>query len=326
MNEQQATNNEQQTTSNDPSSPKAPAAKQRTVLLAGGSGLIGSRLAALLRERHYDVRILTRSPRQPGEFRWDPINAAIDEAALEGIDAVVNLAGAGIADKRWTPRRKQLIVESRVQAARVLADAFARTGHKPQAYISASAIGYYGNSGEKLMREADAPAEASFLVDCCRQWEQAADLVAAQGIRTVKFRIGVVLALEGGALPEVLKPLRFGLGAYFGDGQAWWSWVHRDDVCNMVLWALETQAVEGVYNAVAPAPVRGKAMVQAIAKAMRQPAVFLPAPSFALRVFLGKMSAVVLNSNRVSAEKAEAEGFKFQYPELGQALAAVFGK
>ena len=307
--------NEQQTTNN----------KQR-ILLAGGSGLIGTRLATLLRERNYEVRLLTRSPRKAGEFKWDPMKGEIDDAALEGVDAIINLAGAGIADKRWTPNRKSLIIESRVQAAQVLADAIARTGHKPKSYISASAIGYYGNSGEKVMSEPDGPVDQSFMVDCCQQWEQAADVVSAHGIRTVKLRIGVVLAKEGGALAEIVKPLRFGLGAYFGDGQAWWSWIHRDDVCRMMIWAIETHNVAGVYNAVAPTPVRGEAMVHTVAKAMQQPAIFLPAPSFALRLFLGKMSAVVLNSNRISAAKIEQTGFKFQYPTLEPALTAIFDK
>lgn len=315
MNEQQAADNEQQATNN-----------KRLVLLAGGTGLIGTRLARLLQEKQYRVRVLTRSPRKHGEFKWDPIHGEIDDAALADVDAVINLAGAGIADKRWTPKRKQLIIDSRVQAAKVLAEAISRTGHKPHVYISASAIGIYGNSGEKLMSEPDAPVDDNFLVESCQLWENAADAVAALGIRTVKLRIGIVLAQEGGALAEVLKPLRFGLGAYFGDGQAWWSWIHRDDVCNVMIWAVETPAVEGVYNAVAPTPTRGKAMVHAIAKAMRQPAVFLPVPSFALRVALGKMSTVVLNSNRISAEKILAAGFKFQYPELEQALEAVFDK
>ncbi len=305
--------NEQQTTNN-----------KKLVLLAGGTGLIGTRLAHLLQEQQYSVRLLTRSPRKPGEFKWDPIQGEIDAAALEGVDAVINLAGAGIADKRWTPRRKQLIIDSRVQAARVLAEAISRSGHRPHVYISAAAIGIYGDSGEKLMTETDAPVNDNFLVESCQLWEQAADAVASLGIRTVKLRIGVVLAREGGALAEIIKPLRFGLGAYFGDGQAWWSWIHRDDVCNMMVWAIKTPAAEGVYNAVAPTPVRGKAMVRAIAKAMRQPAIFLPAPSFALRMVLGKMSAVVLNSNRISAQKIEAAGFKFQYPALEHALTAVF--
>lgn len=296
------------------------------VLLAGGTGLIGTRLADLLRERRYQVRLLTRSPRNPGEFKWDPMRGEIDDAALDGVDVIINLAGAGIADKRWTPARKRLIVESRVLAAQVLATAISRSGHQPKTYISASAIGYYGNSGEKEMKESDAPVDDNFLADCCRQWEQAADLVASLNIRTVKFRIGVVLAKEGGALAEILKPLRFGLGAYFGDGQAWWSWIHRDDVCNMMFWAMENPDVRGVFNAVAPKPVRGKDMVRAISRAMRQPAVFLPAPGFALRILLGKMSAVVLNSNRISAQKIEKAGFTFQYPALLLALAAVFGK
>lgn len=297
---------------------------QKTVLLAGGSGLIGTRLAEILREKQYNVRLLTRTPRQAGEFKWQPAAGQIDDAALQGVDFVINLAGAGIADKRWSPARKIEIVESRVQAAKVLADAFVRLGHKPQAYISASAIGYYGDSGERLMSESDIPVEESFMVSCCRQWEAAADSVAAQGIRSVVLRIGVVMAKDGGALKEIYKPLRFGLGTYFGDGQAWWSWIHRDDLCHMMIWAIENPAADGVYNAVAPNPVRGKALVQEAAKAMHQPAVFVPAPALALRLVLGEMSAVILNSNHIASAKIEQTGFKFQYPYLPEAMVEIF--
>ena len=298
----------------------------KVILLAGGSGLIGARLAAMLRMRQYNVRLLTRSPRREGDFKWDPMHGELDESALQGVDYVVNLAGAGIADKRWTPNRKREIIESSVQAAKMLVDAFGRSSQNPKAYISASAIGYYGNAGERIMNESDAPVEDGFMVDCCQKWEQAADGIAALGIRTVKLRIGVVLAKEGGALAEIIKPLHFGLGAYFGDGKAWWSWIHRDDVCSMMIWAIENPEIAGVYNAVAPMPVRGKEMLQATAAAMQQPAIFLPVPSIALRVVLGKMSAVVLNSNRISAEKIVQAGFQFQYPDLKGALATVFSK
>lgn len=296
----------------------------KTILLAGGTGLIGSRLAEILHEQGYNVRVFSRSPKGEGQFAWNPAAASLDDTALQGVDIVVNLAGAGIADKRWTADRKRELVDSRVQSARTLRDAFIRTGFRPKAYLSASAIGYYGNSGERVMTETDAPVDSNFLVECSQKWEQAADEVAAVGIRTVKFRIGIVLAKEGGALPEIVKPLRFGIGTYFADGQAWWSWVHLDDVCRMFVWAIENQQIEGVFNAVAPNPVRGIELVKATAKAMRQPAVFVPAPAFTLQIALGEMSAVVLNSNHISAEKILRTGFEFRYPELEGALEAIF--
>jgi uncharacterized protein (TIGR01777 family) len=295
------------------------------ILLAGGSGLIGRRLSALLRAQGHMVRNLTRSPGGAGQFAWNPATGTLDEAALRDVDAVINLAGAGIADRRWTPARKRELIESRVQSAKTLHDAFLRTGHRPKVYLSASAIGYYGNSGERPMAETDAPVDHSFMVDCCRQWESAADAIAGLGIRTVKLRIGVVLDKAGGALAEFVKPLRFGVGAYFSDGAAWYSWIHTDDVCRLFIWAMENPEVTGVFNAVAPHPARNKELVKAIAKARRRPALIVPAPGFALRLVLGEMAAVVLNSNRIDSGKAVRAGFHFQFPELESALAQIFG-
>jgi uncharacterized protein (TIGR01777 family) len=298
----------------------------RTILLAGGTGFIGSQLADLFRSKGYTVRLLTRTPKGPNQFVWDPVAGQVDDAAVVGSDIVINLAGAGIAEKRWTASRKKLIIESRVRSAQVLREAFQRTGHKPDTYVSAAAIGYYGNSGEGWVNENSAPADGSFLVESCTDWEQAAESIGALGIRTVILRIGIVLDQSGGALREIVKPLRFGVGAYFGDGSAWYSWIHRDDVCRAFLWAAENPQAEGIYNAVAPHPARNKDLVKATAKAMRQPALFVPAPEFALRLVLGELADAVLFSNRVSAEKIIQAGFRFQYPELEGALGDIFGK
>lgn len=296
----------------------------KTILIAGGTGLIGVRLQTILKEKGYAVRLLTRTPAGEGQYGWDPGLGNIDDAALQGVDAVINLAGAGIADGRWTPARKKLLVDSRVQSAKVLREAFLRTKIFPETYLSASAIGYYGNSGEQCMFETDPPVDQSFMVQCCAAWEEGAEEVAALGIRTVLFRIGVVLTKEGGALAEFVKPLRFGLGAYFADGKAWYSWIHREDLCRMFVWALEHPQMEGVYNAVAPSPVRNKDLVKATAKAMRQPALIVPAPAFALRLVLGEMSAVVLNSNLIADDKVRASGFLFHFPDLETALQDIF--
>ncbi|MCA0238341.1 MAG: TIGR01777 family oxidoreductase [Bacteroidetes bacterium] len=295
-----------------------------TTLLAGGTGFIGARLTEMLRQQGHTVRLLSRQPKGPDQFAWDLNAGTMDERALQGVDYLINLTGAGIADKRWTTARKKELIESRTKSAQVLAEAIRKSGRRPKALVSAAAIGYYGNSGEKEMLESDLPVGNGFMVDCCERWEQAADEIAQLSIRTVKLRIGIVLGKEGGALREMLKPFLFGIGAYFGNGQAWYSWIHRDDICRMMIWALEQDEVEGVFNAVAPNPVRNKTLVQAIARARKKPAILMPVPAFALKIALGEMSATILNSNRVSSEKVEQAGFTFLYPGVNEALEAIF--
>ncbi len=297
----------------------------KTVLVAGGSGFIGSRLVEMLQERGHRVRLLTRTPRADNHYPWDPVNGQIAEEAVRGAQVVINLAGAGIADKRWTPARKRLIIESRVKSAAVLRDAFQRLGHLPEVYLAASAIGYYGNAGEREMTEDDSPADKGFLSTSTVEWEAATESISALGVRTVALRIGIVLEQGGGALREIARPLRFGIGAYFANGQAWYSWIHRDDVCRMFLWAMDAPHAEGIYNAVAPHPVCNRDLVRATARAMGRPALLVPAPAFALRLMLGEMADVVLNSTRVSAAKVARAGFSFQYPTVEEALQHIFG-
>lgn len=295
----------------------------KTVLIAGGSGLVGSRLTELFQQQGYEVRRLTRRPARAGDYAWDPTSGQIDDQALSGVHILVNLAGAGIADKRWTAQRKKEIIESRTESNRTLAKALQRTGVKPDCFLSASAIGYYGNTGEVWVTETMPAADKSFMVECCRLWEQSAQEVAAFCGRTCVFRIGIVLAAEGGALAEIAKPMKFGVGAWFGGGYAWYSWIHRDDLCRMFIAAAESSQYEGIYNAVAPNPVRNKIFVKAVRKALHSPALLAPAPEFAMKLVLGEMSAVVLNSNRISGEKIQKSGFKFEFPELAAALADV---
>lgn len=293
-------------------------------LIAGGTGLIGARLTDLLRNTGHAVRILSRQPKGPGQYAWDPATGRCDAAALEGVDYLINLAGAGIADRRWTPARKQEIRDSRVNAAATLARALRDTGVRPRAYVGASAIGIYGNTGEQWNREADPPGAEGFMPPVSVDWENSHRAVADLGVRTVVPRIGIVLSRKGGALPEMEKPVRFGLGAYFADGRAWYSWIHIDDLCRMLLFALENEHLAGVYNAVAPHPARNIDLVKAIARAMGKTALFAPAPAFALRLLLGEMADVVLNSNRVSADKILEAGFAFSFPELEAALRDMY--
>lgn len=296
----------------------------QTVLIAGGSGLIGSRLQVLLAQNGCKTRLLTRTPSREQEFAWHPERGELDERAFEGVEAVVNLAGAGIADKRWSAARKNELISSRVKSQETLFAYFQRSDFRPSCYISASAIGIYGDSGESLMRETDPPAKPGFMVDCCQQWEDAALKIADLGVRTAILRIGVVLAREAGALPEIAKPLRLGLGTYFADGSLWYAWIHRDDVCRMIEFCLNNGHINGIYNAVAPQPERIKTLVQQTAAAMNKNVVMLPVPAFVLKMVLGEMAAVVLNSNCVSAQKITDAGFDFHFPSLRAALRDLF--
>lgn len=274
----------------------------------------------MLTEKGYEVRILTRHPKADRHFWWDPVAGQIDVRALENVDAVINLAGEGIADKRWTPARKQALIDSRVRSAAVLREAIDRMPTKPKVYVSASAIGFYGDSGEKEVVETDLPADASFMVQCCGEWEKAANSLRETGVRTVIFRIGIVLATEGGALAEILRPMRLGIAGYFADGRAWWSWIHRTDLCRLFIWAVEHEQAAGTFNAVAPNPVRNRHLLRALVAARRQPALQLPAPAFALQVMLGERAAVVLNSNRVSGAKVVQAGFEFDFSHIEEAF------
>ncbi len=298
-----------------------------TILIAGGTGLVGRRLIELLEQQGKTVRLLTRSPKGKNQFAWDPAKGTIDEQAVFGVDAVINLAGAGIADARWTTARKKLLIDSRVQSTNLLHQTFVKTGSKPSVYLSASAIGIYGNSGEEIQTEdqtIDQQPNRPFMVDCCDQWEKAAMDIEQEGIRTALFRIGIVLDKNGGALAEISKPIHFGLAAYFGDGKAWYSWIHNDDLCNLLIWAVQNHDIKGIYNAVAPNPVRNLEFVKTTAFAMKKWAIPVPAPSFALQLLMGEMAAVVLNSNRVSANKLLSAGFHFEYPTLKEALVNVY--
>jgi uncharacterized protein len=300
--------------------------EKKICLIAGGTGLIGTRMQSIFREAGYEVRVLTRKPTQPGQFAWDPARGTLDDQALEGVQVLINLAGEGIADGCWTEARKQRLIESRTQSTGTLHAALQRTGQRPSVFVSASAVGIYGNTGETLVTEDTPPVSADFMVQCCQLWEQAADTVGALGIRTVKLRIGVVLAREGGALREFERPIRLGVGGYFGNGQAWYPWVHRDDVCRMFLWAAENQKAHGVFNAVAPHPLRNLPLTRAIAQAMSRWAIFVPAPEFVIRLAFGEMAAVILNSNRVSTQKIVDAGFAFQFPTAPEALVNIYKK
>lgn len=293
-----------------------------SVLIAGGSGLIGRRMSVLLSEKGHSVSLLGRKADASGKWRkyaWNPSRGEIDLEAVKQADVVINLAGAGIADARWTASRKREIIDSRVQSTQLLLDGFKRAGHTPQCYLSGAAIGYYGHRGNELLTENALPG-TGFLAESCVAWEKAIHEVADSGLRTVAFRIGIVLSTRGGALEKMMLPAKMGVGTYFGAGNQWYSWIHIDDVCQMFIHAIDNQGMEGVYNAVSPAPATNKELAAALMRAMNRPQILLSAPAFALELAMGEMASVVLNSTRVDASKISAAGFSFQYPELEAAL------
>lgn len=292
-----------------------------TILIGGGTGFIGSHLCKRLAEAGHQVRLLSRSKNTGSPypvFQWDVVEQTIDDDAFTDVDYVINLTGAGIADQRWTDRRKQVIISSRTDSTKLLADTMARLGVKPKLYLSSSAVGYYGNRGDALLTEDDAPG-TGFLSESCIRWEASVQAVSEQGIPVFINRTGIVLHPANGALQKMLIPLHFFTSVYFGAGQQFYSWIHIEDMVSTFVFAIENQ-LTGVFNAVAPHPVRNKTLAAALGPAKGKPALVLPAPAFAMRLALGEMSHTVLDSTRCSADKLLASGFTFQYPELDGAL------
>lgn len=300
-----------------------------TVVITGGTGLIGRHLTDHLLQKGYEVIILSRQGRSVDTDRlsyavWDPAKGTIDEAAVRKADHIIHLAGAGVADKRWTPQRKLEIAESRRSGASLIVKALKEIPNQVKTVVSASAVGWYGadtaESRQKGFSE-DAPADKHFLGETCRMWEAAIAPVEQLGKRLVKLRVGIVLSEDGGALREFSKPVKMGIAAIFGSGEQVVSWIHIEDLCRMFLFAIENEKLSGVYNAVAPQPVTNKALVLALAQKLRGK-FFVPVhiPSFLLKVVLGEMSIEVLKSTRVSSEKIRGGGFTWLYPSVTAAL------
>lgn len=288
------------------------------ILLTGASGTIGTALRRSFETRGSEVFSLTRSvPSTPKQVRWDP-QAPLSPDLVSGFDAVIHLAGESIVG-RWTPAKKAKILQSRATGTRNLAEALSRTPQKPRAIISASAIGYYGNRGDELLRE-DSPSGNDFLSEVCRQWEAATQPAAEAGIRTVNLRIGVMLSAEGGALQKMLLPFRLGLGGRMGNGRQWWSWITLDDLVGSVHHAMKTDSLHGPLNVVAPKPVTNAEFTRVLAQVLHRPAVF-PMPAFAARLAFGEMAdELLLASQRVEPGKLLASGYQFQHSELKPAL------
>ncbi|WP_339924074.1 TIGR01777 family oxidoreductase [uncultured Cyclobacterium sp.] len=293
------------------------------ILITGGSGLVGASITKRLEAIGKKVAWLSRNPDKHSQkcFFWDPKNGDIDEDAVEWADAIIHLAGAGVADKKWTDERKKVILDSRIDSTELLYKTLEKAEKKPQAIVCSSAVGYYGfYTGEKLVFEGD-PAGDDFLATVVKKWEKATDKFQELNIRTVTFRIGIVLAKEGGALKEMLKPP---VAAPLGSGQQYLSWIFIEDLSRMIEYAFENHGVSGIYNAVGPVPVTNKVLTQRAAEYKGKPFVNIGVPSFALKLGLGEMANMVLGGNRVSNEKIEGTGFKYEYGDLNQALKKIF--
>ena len=287
------------------------------VAVTGASGLIGTALVGHLRSEGHTVQRFVRRPATAAdEISWDPIAGTVDLAALEGVDAVIHLAGAGVGDKRWTKKYKATILNSRLLGTTAIENAVKQV--KPELFISGSAIGWYGETGNRAVNETDRAGD-DFLSAVCREWEGAADL--AGDVRTVKIRTGLVLDPTGGALGRMLPLFRMGLGGKLGSGKQWWSWITLHDQVRAICHLMESK-ISGPVNLTSPNPVTNQEFTAALARAMHRPALF-PAPAIALKLALGGFSSEILGSKKVLPDNLSNDGFQFDFPHVSTALAAL---
>jgi uncharacterized protein (TIGR01777 family) len=308
------------------------------VVVAGGSGFLGSALTTALTSRGHETVILSRHPPAPSSgsrhgvrhVAWRP-DSGVDQATsdwsreIDGADAVVNLAGASLADDRWTAARKTVLRDSRINSTRQLVGAVRTAARAPTVFLQGSAVGYYGTSFDQTFDESSRPG-SDFLATLCVDWEREGQAAAASGCRVVTLRTAVALAREGGALKKMLLPFQLGVGGPIASGRQWFPWIHRDDWVAMVVWSLETPAVTGPVNVAAPSPVTNAEFTRAFGTALHRPA-FIPMPGFALRLLFGELAdAGLINGQRVMPKRATDLGFRFKYAEIAPALKAAVTK
>jgi uncharacterized protein (TIGR01777 family) len=293
----------------------------KNILITGGSGLVGKQLTSLLESKGYAVAWLSRKPQQRTYFLWDVDKQELDPQALEWADAVVHLAGEGVAEKRWTAARKLAILRSRTESTALLYTAIQQATQKPSTFISASAVGFYGfDTGAALVDESS-PSGKDFLAEVVVAWEKEVKKIEALPLRCVILRIGIVLDAQGGALTEMLKPP---VAAPLGSGAQWMSWIHVEDLVRLFVFALEKTTLQGIYNAVGPHPATNQQLTKEAAAAKGKSYLGIGVPGFALKLVLGEMAAMVLGGNRVSSQKIQKAGFEFEFPELKKALKDIF--
>ncbi len=294
-----------------------------TIIITGGTGLVGRFLSKKLKDKGYSVAILGRASQKVAEittYTWDIYKNEIEKEAIEKADYIIHLAGANISESKWTAKRKKLIIDSRVKSAQLIFEKLKENTKQVKAFISASAIGYYGTiSTDKIFSETDAPAN-DFLGETCRQWEQSADRFEELGIRVVKIRTGVVLAKHGGALAKMITPIKLGIGSAIGNGRQYLPWIHIEDLCDIYIKAIEDTQMNGAYNAVAPDHKTNRDFTETLAHVLRKPLWFPNIPAIVMKIIFGKMSVMLLKGSRVSSEKITNAGYKFKFPNLKGAL------
>ncbi len=300
----------------------------KTVLITGATGLIGQEIVDMCHQQKMTVHYLTTSKHKIEStsnykgFYWDPKRKHIDVACFDGVSAIINLVGASIS-KRWTVKYKNEILTSRIQTTKLLLDTITTHGIPITHIVSASAIGIYPTSLTNYYSEEQQEVSASFLGEVVAQWEAVVDQFSALGITVAKLRIGLVLSKDGGALPEIVKPIRFGAGAAFGTGEQWQSWIHVNDLARMFVFTLNHN-LEGIYNAVAPNPVSNAELTKAVAQCLGKPLVLPNIPKFAMNIALGEMSMLLFESQRVCATKITDAGFDFKFQNIRAALKAIY--
>ncbi len=297
------------------------------VLISGASGLVGSELVTFLTQKGHYIRKLVRNEAKPdaNEIKWDPASSEIEQTALEGLDAVVHLAGENIAGGRWTSERKALIRDSRVQGTRLLSETLAKLKAPPKVLVSASAIGFYGDRGDDVLDE-ESESGSGFLAEVCQEWEEACTAAGNASIRIVNLRTGVVLSAAGGALAKMLLPFKMGVGGVVGSGSQYMSWIAIDDLVGAIHHTLVTESLNGPVNVVAPNPATNREFTKTLGRVLRRPTLF-PMPVFAARLAFGEMAdELLLASTRVEPAKLKSSRFQFQFPELEDGLRHALGR
>lgn len=301
---------------------------EKHILLTGATGMLGKELIKDLLKKGYQVSVLSRKPQHIDHvkvFLWNVDQQEIDTDCIIGVDSIIHLAGENIAKERWSEKRKKEIIDSRVLSTRLLFKTISSQPNQVKTFISAAAVGIYGNRGDEILTE-NSPAGHGFLAECCLEWENAIDEGEAPGLRIVKLRTGVVLGKHDGALPEMSKPIRLFAGAPLGSGKQWIPWIHHHDMTQIYIHALENPSLTGIYNACAPFPVTNKTLTQAIARQLHRPVWPFSVPAKVMDLILGEMSAIVLNSNNTSAQKLLSAGFIFKYTRLEDALSDIYSQ
>lgn len=301
------------------------------ILLTGGTGFVGTALRESLTEKGNELIVLTRQSgreNHPGirtrYVYWNPSEQGMWEKELDGVDAVVNLAGESIVGKRWSEGQKRKIRQSRTESTKALVEGIQKIRRKPSLFLNASAVGYYGPHGDEEITE-DSPAGHDFLAETCKAWEAEALRIESLGIRTIRLRIGIVLEMGGGALAKMLTPFKLGLGGPLGTGAQWMSWIHRKDLIGLIHFLLEKKDVRGVYNGTAPHPVTMREFSGTLGRVLHRPA-FFPVPGFVLKILLGEMADMLLTGQRVIPKRAITAGYSFKFPSLEPALKEILKK